>query len=167
MAASSTPSVVKVTTVMSSVAAASFEGPLSSEGGEAVAVRVPAPPGVAPADSAALSGDMESAGQLSGSDAWQAAEHCPSVSALLLLLLLLGRSSSCVFSLVFSLAGGAFRVQESWSNSGSGWTLMAEPGLSLLGSLATWWPEDCRPTSPLTADCQLLEQRTAGMLQGQ
>lgn len=138
MAAGSTPLLVKVTAVMLSVAAGSFVVPLGSEGAEAVAVRVPVPPGAAPADSAALRWEVESAGQLSGSGAWLAAEHCPRVSVLLLLLLLLGRSSGCRFSLVFSLPGGAFKVQESWSNSGSRWT-----GLSLLGSLATWWPEDC------------------------
>lgn len=165
MAAGST--LLVVTTVPLSVAATSFAVALRSDGGEAVPAGMPASPGATPTDSDALRGDVGSPGQLCGSHAWLAAEPCSRVS-MLLLLLLLGRSSGgCVLTFAFSVPGGGFTVQESWSNSVSGWTLMAEAAFSWLSSLAPWWPEDCARTSLPTADCQLSEQRTAGMLQGQ
>lgn len=54
-----------------------------------------------------------------------------------------------------SLPGGGFMVHESWSNSGTLWTTMGRE------SMAAWLLVD----GSSTPDCQLLEHRTAGMLQ--
>lgn len=98
-----------------------------------------------------------------------------SVGTELLLLLLFIRPGSCVVTeesvIAFSvfILGVGFVVHESWSKSGSWWTTtgIGVTWFNPTGSLATWLLVDGWLTALVIADCQLLEQRTAGMLQGE
>lgn len=66
---------------------------------------------------------------------------------------------------MFVLAAGSVdkeEADESWLKSGSWWTLDVGGSLSATWLLAEGWL-----TSLLRADCQLLEQRTAGILKNQ
>lgn len=140
--------------------------PLSSEGGEAVVVVVPVPLLIA---AVSVGSEFDVRAWL---NAWLAAERWLVtwllVKKVLLLLLLFVWFGGCVVTEV-SVAGGGFKVHESWSNSGSWWTSMGSgvPWFNPTDSLATWLLVDGWLTALLTDDCQLLEQRTAGMLQGE
>lgn len=85
------------------------------------------------------------------------------------LLLLLFCCVVTVEAVDLSVEAGGFAVHESWLKSGLLWTSMgtAVTWLNPTGSLATWlFGDSCVTSSPI-ANCQLLEQRTIGMLQGE
>ena len=158
---SAVPLVVELSRSMSAVVTislAAVPAVWGSEGGEAVVVVRPS----APLD--LLSADIWSVGLPSKFDVqiwWSPAEQLvvawPIVKRVLLLLFVwLG---GCVFT----EESAGFTVHESWLNSGSWWTITGSgvTWFNPTGSLATWSLVD----GSLTADCQLLEQRTAGMLQ--
>ena len=140
-----------------------FDVSLSSEGEKAVVVVVVVVRPSAPL--ILLSVDIWLVGLLSRFDVqigWSPAEHLvvawPMVKRPLLLLLFVWLGGC-----VFTEESAGFTVHESWLNSGSWWTI-AGSGVTWFnptGSLATWLLVD----GSLTADCQLLEQRMAGMLQ--
>ncbi len=184
---SDVPLVVKVSVFMSSLFMVSLatasaawdssEVPLSSEGGEAaVVVRVPPPSSSAAVALSVvlLSAEIWLVGWLSELDAWLFPERWlvawPSVRKALLLLLLFVWSGGCVVTeesvAVVLVPGREFTVHESWLNSGSWWTTagIGVTWFKLMGSLATWLLVDGWLIALLTADCQLLEQRTAGAL---
>lgn len=162
-----------------------FEVPLSSEGREAAAAVVVVVRLCASLVNAAvallvsvlavlLSAEIWSVRWLSEFNAWLTAERWlvawTSVKKVLLLLFVwLCGAVDKEESVVFSVPGGGFAVHKSWSNSGSWWTNMGigETRFEPMGSLPIrllvdgWW------TALLIADCQLLEQRTVGMLQGE